>query len=99
MLDVAEEDGIEPKALQDRPELPESLLFVWNAWWALCADRAMGFGGAGPIPFSAVDRYATRFGVHDQDDFETFAALIAAMDDVFFAAQSKRLKAKPQGTD
>lgn len=67
--------------------LHEHLRFVWEAWWVLSADRHVGMAGLGPIPFSAIDRYATRFGINDIDNFSAFIAAIAAMDDAYFAAQ------------
>ncbi len=72
---------------------------MWEAWWTLSADRPIGFGGAGPIPFQAIDRYADRFGISDPDEFNSFVALIAAMDDVLFAAQRKKQKPEPKTGD
>jgi hypothetical protein len=35
---------------------------------------------AGPIPFTAVDRWATRRGITDPDEFEALLGCIRAMD-------------------
>jgi hypothetical protein len=35
---------------------------------------------AGPIPFTAIDRWAARRGVTDPDEFEALVACIRAMD-------------------
>lgn len=78
MLDLAAEGGDTPKALQEKPEIPVHLLAVWRAFWDLNHDRAIGFG-RGPIPFTAIDRYALRFGF-DGDDFERLFLLIRALD-------------------
>lgn len=39
--------------------------------------------GRGPIPFSALDRYADRYGIADIDEFEQFRVVIRAMDGAF----------------
>lgn len=71
------------RALAERPTLRRDLQFVWNAFWRLSGDRHLGFGGAGPLPFTAIDRYATRYGLDASDDFDRFAALISAMDQAY----------------
>ena len=58
------------------------LAFIWSAFWDLSTDRSSGMG-VGPIPFSAIDRFAERYGIHDLDDFDTFKALIHEMDGVY----------------
>lgn len=70
---------MEPKALQDRPEVFEHLSFVWSAWWELHTDRPMGMS-VGPIPFTAISAFADRYGVAELDAFDTFRELIRAMD-------------------
>ena len=74
-------DGAMPAALVERPALKRHLRLVWDAFHALGGDRQMGMA-VGPIPFSAVDRYATRFRIAGAE-FERFHALIMAMDAVF----------------
>jgi hypothetical protein len=49
-------------------------------------------GGVGPIPFTSIDRYASRFGVVAVDDFNAFRELIRAMDGAYLAWTSKRRK-------
>lgn len=44
-------------------------------------------GGAGPIPFEAIDRYAARYGI---DDFERFHRLIQAMDAVYLTHAQRK---------
>ena len=76
---VAEEDGVLPKALQSRPELEEHLLFVWSAFQTVSTDRPVGLGLA-PIPFSAIDRFARRYGIVDIDEFDRLHRLIGQLD-------------------
>ncbi len=72
--------------------------WVWEAFWHLTTDRQSGMG-AGPIPWTAKDRYATRHGVDDPDDFDEFVELITAMDHAYLdhcqAEQERQAKAKP----
>lgn len=42
-------------------------------------DRQVGFG-EGPIPFSSIDRYASRYGIDDIDDFDAFLSMIRDLD-------------------
>jgi len=50
---------------------------------------------AGPIPFSAIDRYAGRYGIDGIDAFERFRELIRAMDDEYYRWEKKRDRTKP----
>lgn len=64
----------EQPAAQDylnRPDLPEHLLFVFNAFWDLAHPDG--------IPFGDLDRYASRYGITGVDDFTFFAELIRRM--------------------
>lgn len=72
-------EGELPKALAERPPLKRYLLPIWDAFHALAGDRHIGMG-VGPIPFSAIDLYARRYGIADGDEFARFHALISAMD-------------------
>ena len=72
-------EGEIPAALLSRPSLKRHLLPIWDAFHALAGDRQLGMG-IGPIPFTAIDRYAARFGINDRDEFHRFHALISAMD-------------------
>lgn len=63
-------------------ELREDLAFAWRAFHDLSGDRQMGMS-LGRIPFTAIDRYADRFGIHATDEFERFMGLIRSMDVAF----------------
>lgn len=54
--------------------------FVWSAFWDLSNDRPIGLGSVGAIPWSAIDRYAERYGVRDPDAFDRFCRLIRGLD-------------------
>lgn len=70
------------------PDLDLVEVMLLDAFNELGADRAIGFG-LGPIPFSSIDRYATRLGYDDPDEFAFFKRAIRAMDAVFLAAVNK----------
>lgn len=67
------------------PELPRRLGFYLSAFYELSTSRQMGMA-VGPIPFEAIDRYATRYGVRN---FERFRSLIRALDNAWMGTQNK----------
>lgn len=85
------ETGKRPKALTSQPTIDESLRLLWNAFWELTGDRPYGaLGLPGAIPFTAIDRYAARYGFDDKDEFARFHQLIRRMDASFIAQMSER---------
>lgn len=62
------------------PELPDEARFAYFAFNELATDRQVGMGRVGLIPFSALDRYADRYGIVDMDEFERFRMLIRAIE-------------------
>ncbi|CAN2532530.1 hypothetical+protein [Methylocapsa aurea] len=85
-----------PKALLDRPEIPEHLVSVWRAFWSLTGDRPLGaLGGVGRIPFTSIDAYAARFRSGDLDDFERFETLLRRIDEAYLAWVAEQSK-KPE---
>ncbi|MHB2265658.1 phage tail assembly chaperone [Aliihoeflea sp. PC F10.4] len=87
---LAEDIGETPAALERRPELPAWLSFCWQAFWDLHTDRPSSFGGALPIPFSSVDRYAQRYGIGAVDHFDSFADVIRRMDRAYLKWAGKQ---------
>lgn len=86
--------GIRP----DDTKVPEWAATVWRAWHALRFDRQYGaFGGESQISFTAIDRYAIRYGISGTA-FETFMALICAMDDEYLQYVARVAKANETKT-
>lgn len=58
-------------------------------------------GGAGPIPFTAIDAYARRYGIGegDIDEFDRFRSLIKAMDSAYLAARASKPSSDDQFVD
>lgn len=67
-----------------------------KAFWSLCEDRQIGFGGSSGIQFTAIDRYAERVGITDPDEYWTFEAMIRACDAVWLKRANAGGKDKPQ---
>jgi hypothetical protein len=87
-----------PPLADPGPELELGLEPYWNAFWALSGDRQIGaMGGVGPIPFTALERWAARHGIADADDFEELERFVRALDGEYIrwaaAETEKRLKA------
>lgn len=79
-----------PAGYLRRPEVEPEGIPYWDAFWELSTDRQVGMG-TGPIPFSALDRYADRFGLSAPDDFDRFRAIVRAMDDAYLSHKSSSI--------
>lgn len=76
--------------MRDKPVIEAHLLPAWRAFQSLSSDRQIGFGCVGPIQFSSLDRYATRYGIDSVDEFDRFTTLIRAMDGVFLEQMNRK---------
>lgn len=85
-------NGVKVKALDNRPDLLPGLDFYLNAFRELRYDRQIGMA-VGPIPWSSIDRYAARHGIHG-DDFDVLLSHIRAMENAAFAFDERRNKGK-----
>ncbi|WP_444849022.1 phage tail assembly chaperone [Methylosinus sp. LW4] len=90
-------EGETPAPLRDRPELPERLAPLYEAFGALGGDRHLGVGGAGAIPFLAIDAYARRYRIEDADQFRRFHVLLTRMDAAYLEWAAERAR-KPAET-
>lgn len=80
-------------------EVPEWANIYWRAWHELRFDRQYGaMGGESPISFMSVDVYARRYGIEDVA-FETFHALIGAMDDEYLQHVARKAKAEREAEE
>lgn len=80
-----------PSALAARPTIETHLDFVWRAFNALSGDRQTIQGWVGQIPFTAIDRFANRYGIDDRDEFDVFHEQIKAMDRVWRSHMTKQM--------
>lgn len=68
--------------------------WVWDAFWELGSDRSIGTS-EGEIPFSAIDRYARRYGINSPDDFEGFRKLIRHLDHLYLSTRNSKQSDTP----
>jgi hypothetical protein len=71
----------------DEPELCESGAFLLRAFDKLTTCRETGFG-VGPIPWTAVDRYAERMGL-DPEMTNVLEDVILALDRTYLAERER----------
>jgi len=81
------------KRLATEPEIQASDLFYWRSYWILTSDRPVGMGMAA-IPFTSIDRYATRYSLRNEE-FDDLLDVVMAMDAAHMAASEKN-KPKPK---
>lgn len=79
-----------PDSIKNKPQVPVGLEFVWRAFWELSTDRDLGMA-EGPIPWTAMNDYAYRYGLMG-DDFDYFVLLLKAMDSVYIEKRSDQQK-------
>lgn len=87
----------DPPALRERPVLWPHLYRYEAAFDDLSADRSIGFGGAGPIPWCSIDAYATRHGFDAPGAFERLLYMIRALDRAYLDHLAE-MKPKPHPT-
>ena len=80
-----------PEPLLSKPDLSVAALWYWEAFVDLCSCRSYTFGGAGPIPWTAIDQYATRHGYGDSDSFESFKACVSHLDSLYLVHHQKEI--------
>lgn len=68
--------------MDEAPALCPGLEWYLVAFFDLTSTRAIGFGGLGPIPWTAISAYATRHGV-GQDQFEFLVHHVRKMDEAY----------------
>jgi hypothetical protein len=62
-----------------RPAILEGGEFFMEAFWTLDKERNLSWD-VGPIPFTAIDRFADRYGFKDPDDFGFLLLAIQTLD-------------------
>lgn len=84
-----------PPFMADRPELAPHLALFSEAFSDLSTDRPFSaMGGAGPIPWSAIDRYAARHEIDDPDDFDRLRRMIRAQDRAYLDHMAEEAKTR-----
>jgi hypothetical protein len=70
------------------PEVPEEARFAYTAYHRLATDRDSM--GSRRIRYSAIDAYASRYGVKDIDEFDVFLSLITSLDQDYLELLSEK---------
>jgi hypothetical protein len=84
------EEGIEPPPeFHNQPELWPEAEFYWKAFSDLSSDRTIGMG-LGPIPFSAIVRYAELYGLADLDEFERLREIVSEVDGEYLSLNAPK---------
>lgn len=65
--------------MADREEVKPWMQLFWSAWFELSTCRPPGMAGVPPIPWTAVDAYARRHRM-DDDDFRTLLIVVRGLD-------------------
>ena len=106
MTEAYREKGLEPppEMLPDKeePDPDAVVLMYWNAFQRLQTERPLGgMGGAGSIPWSAIDRYAEKHG-YVEGGYYDFHDIMMFLDNKWLKMQSdkqekerKKSKSKP----
>lgn len=81
-----------PDKIKNAPILLPGLQFYYQAFLDLSTCRPLGMS-EGPIPWSALNTYAEREGLTD-DDYDRFSSLIRAMDAAYLGHRDKKREAK-----
>ena len=56
----------------------------------ICKLAAFCSASAGEIPFTAIDQYATRFGIESGDEFDRFFALVRVIDEEWLKMRAEK---------
>ena len=90
-----------PDALPEveMPDVDAVEMMYWNHFGELQTERPLGaMGGAGPIPWTSIDRYAERFGFAEEG-YADFLEIIRFLDGLWLKnmseKQEKERKKKP----
>ena len=72
-----------PEAIENQPTLLDGLGMYMDAFQTLSSCRTFGQGFIGPIPWTAIDRYAERYNIKDEESYLLLETYIQKMDDVY----------------
>lgn len=72
-------------------ELPDGAEYLYEAFWQLSTDRPQSGFAVHQIPFTAIDQYARRYGI-ENEEFELLLNSVRAIDEEFVAIMAERLR-------
>lgn len=71
------DENNKPPQIQNRPTLRQPLVFYYSSFWELSTERLLD---GGYIPWSAINRYANRWGIVCDAEFDSFLHIIRSCD-------------------
>lgn len=83
------------RLLADRPEIWPSLIGYYEAYQRLSTCRQYHMGGAGPIPWTAIDQYAIRYRYYGED-YDALLHFVEVLDGVYLQFQASDGKRGPK---
>lgn len=89
--DEIEQGNRPPQWYLDEPRLLPHHQFYLNAFWRLSRDRVPMSNGVAAIPWTSMERYASRYGLHGRSA-ELFFSAIEAMDASYMKKRSAELR-------
>ena len=87
---LREDMGIMPRGLANRPEIHELGGGLQKAFNTLSSCRQFGMGGPLPISITEMLSYCLLFRVEEDEERETFVALVQRLDGVYMEEMAKR---------
>ncbi len=81
-----EDEGREPKALENRPDIPDYLKEYFKAFYFLSGKRSVGFSSENPISTQDIVAYLELYPTENR---ELFTFLISEMDTEYLDTRSK----------
>jgi hypothetical protein len=90
LLDLAREQGVTPEPLLNRPELPEALWPVYNAFIILNRARGGNMAGEQPLRVSEMAAYFSLLGETNTEALGLYLRLLSDMDSEYLAHQAKK---------
>lgn len=83
-----------PSRIANAPHLLPGLDLYYTAFLQLGTCRSVGMG-LGPIPWTALNDYALRHGI-DDEEFDIFVTLVRRLDAAFLGYQDEKRKKDPK---
>lgn len=75
------------RLLSERPELWPAMVHYYEAYQRLSTCRQYHMGGAGPIPWTAIDQYASRYRYYGEE-FDMLLHFVEVLDGVYLQFQA-----------
>jgi len=90
LIQAATDAGVPPPESAVPPPLPDRLVPFIEDYWTLSTCRSFTPGGAGPIPWTAIDQFAERNGYANNIlVYEDFIAFIQALDHEYLTVMNE----------